>query len=407
MFALQHAPCPDGCVQCRARSGFTSPRYQGKQEAVPLSMRSTSQPRNLWGPASGDQGQSGLKTLRGQSMKSPLVYERAFGRRGDAAGSDVVNAPARLAQVNQELWLVLSLFIIAGLINWLVASHRLIVGFYTLPTLFAAYVYGRRHAVLTALASIFIVTVLVLTNPNLLASSTPFASAYEQWAELITWAGLLLVTAYAMGTLYDRKERHLAELRQTYFGLLTILQHFISNDKYTHNHSYRVALYASSIANRMGFDEGDIDDIRAAALLHDIGNLETSRELLHKAASLTPEEMEEMRKHVPTGVALLEPVGGSLRRVLPIILAHHNKNDGSGYRPIKGDETPVGARVLMVADAYDTLTSDRTYRRAVTPFEAKQIIVSGAGTSFDPAIVDAFVDAFEHGEMEIPESLAI
>ncbi len=343
-------------------------------------------------------------------MKSSLVYERAFGRRGEVAGSGSdgnSNFKFSLARVNQELWLVLSLFIIAGLINWLVASHRLMVGFYTLPTLFSAYVYGRRHAVLTACASIFIVVVLVLTNASLFVRSTQFVSEYDQWAELATWAGLLLITAYAMGTLYERKEHHLAELRQTYFGLLTILQQFISNDKYTHNHSYRVALYASSIATRMGFDEGRIDDVRAAALLHDVGKLETSRELLYKAASLTPEEMTEMRNHVQKGVALLEPVGGSLRRVLPIILAHHDKYDGSGYRPYKGQEIPVEARVLAVADAYDTLTADRPYRRAVTPFEAKQLIVSGAGASFDPTVVNAFVNAFEHGEMEIPEALAI
>jgi putative nucleotidyltransferase with HDIG domain len=339
-----------------------------------------------------------------------VVYERAFGRREEitSGGSDLgSNLKLRLAQVNRELWLVLSLFIIAGLINWLVASHRLILGFYTLPTLFSAYVYGRRHAVLTALASILIVIVLALTNSSLFNSPLQFVSPYDRWAELTTWAGLLLLTAYAMGTLYERKERHLAELRQTYFGLLTILQQFIANDKYTHNHSYRVALYASSIAGRMGFDEEHIDDVRAAALLHDLGKLEISRELLHKAAALTPEEMAEMRKHVEKGVALLEPVGGSLRRVLPIILAHHDRYDGSGYRPNKGEEIPVEARVLAVADAYDTLTSDRPYRRAVTPFEAKEIVVSGSGTNFDPAVVDAFVDAFEHGEMEIPEALSI
>lgn len=343
-------------------------------------------------------------------MKSSLVCEGVFGGKGDARGGGF-NARSsfkiRVAQVNEELWLVLSLFIITGLINWLVASHRLIVGFYTLPTLFSAYVYGRRHAVLTATASIFIVVVLVLTNTKLLLGSTQFVSQYDQWAELATWAGLLLITAYTMGTLYERKERHLAELRQTYFGLLTILQQFISNDKYTHNHSYRVALYASSIAGRMGFDQGRCDDVRAAALLHDLGKLETSRDLLHKAASLTPEEMTEMRKHLQKGVAFLEPVGGSLRRVLPIILAHHDKYDGSGYRPSKGNEIPVEARVLAVADAYDTLTADRPYRRAVTPFEARQLIVSGAGASFDPTVVDAFVDAFEHGEMEIPEALML
>jgi putative nucleotidyltransferase with HDIG domain len=343
-------------------------------------------------------------------MKSTLINERVLGTRGSLAG----NAPdsksgfkVGLAKINQELWLVLSLFVIAGLFNWLVASHRMILGLYTLPTIFSAYVYGRRHAVLTASASIFLVLILLWKNTGLFAGSAHLALNFDQWSELVTWAGLLLITAYAMGTLYDRTEGHLRELRQTYFGLLTILQQFISNDKYTHNHSYRVALYASAIASRLGFDQGRIDDVRAAALLHDVGKLETSRELLHKAASLTPEEMAEMRKHVQKGVALLEPVGGSLRRVLPIILAHHDKFDGSGYGPAKGDEIPIEARVLAVADAFDTLTSDRPYRRAVTPFEARQIIVSSAGTNFDPAVVDAFVNAFEHGEMEIPEALVV
>ncbi|HWY20793.1 MAG TPA: HD-GYP domain-containing protein [Candidatus Acidoferrum sp.] len=343
-------------------------------------------------------------------MRSTLINERVLGGRGSLAGN-VPDAESKfkvgLARINQELWLVLSLFVIAGLFNWLVASHRMILGLYTLPTIFSAYVYGRRHAVLTASASIFMVLILLWKNTGLSAGSAPFAMNYDQWSELLTWAGLLLITAYAMGTLYDRKEHHLGELRQTYFGLLTILQQFISNDKYTHNHSYRVALYASSIAARMGFEQDRIDDVRAAALLHDVGKLETSRDLLHKAASLTPEEMAEMRKHVQKGVALLEPVGGSLRRVLPIILAHHDKFDGSGYGPSKGDQIPIEARVLAVADAYDTLTSDRPYRRAVTPFEARQIIVSSAGSNFDPAVVDAFVTAFEHGEIEIPEALVV
>jgi putative nucleotidyltransferase with HDIG domain len=309
--------------------------------------------------------------------------------------------------VNQELWLVLSLFIIAGLINWLVASQHMILEFYTLPTIFSAYVYGRRHAVLTAMASVFLVVILTRTNPSLFVSSMPAATGYQHWTELGVWAGLLVITAYAMGTLYERKENHVRELKETYFGVLTILQQFISNDKYTHNHSYRVALYAANIARSMGFDEGKVDDVRAAALLHDIGKLETSRDILYKAASLTAEETTEMRKHVQKGIDLLQPVGGSLRRVLPIILAHHDKYDGSGYRPSKGDEIPVEARVLAVADAYDTLTSDRPYRRAVTSFEAKELIVSGSGTNFDPAVVKAFVSAFDHGHMEIPESLAI
>jgi putative nucleotidyltransferase with HDIG domain len=311
----------------------------------------------------------------------------------------------RLTEVNRELWLLLSLFIISGLLNWLVAAHGMVLGFYTLPTLFSAYVYGRRHAVLTAVGSILLVVVLGITNPQLFPHST--AVDLDRRFDLGVWAGLLIITAYAMGTLYERKEGHLRELRRTYFGVLAILQQFVSNDKYTHNHSNRVAFYAAAIASQLGFSETRIDDIRAAALLHDIGKLETSRDILYKATSLSPEEMGEMRKHVRKGVAILEPVGGSLSRVIPIILAHHEKHDGSGYESVVGDQIPVEARVLAVADAYDTLTSDRPYRRAVTPFEAKQLISAGAGTNFDPNVVDAFLAAFNAREMEIPESLVV
>ncbi len=311
----------------------------------------------------------------------------------------------QLSRVNRELWLVLSLFVIAALLNWLVESHRMVLGFYTLPTIFSAYVYGRRHAVLTAVGSVLLVIIVSRFNPMLHAQAK--AGELEQWFDLAVWAGLLIITAYAMGTLYERKEIHLIELRRTYFGVLTILQQFISNDKYTHNHSNRVAFYAGSIATRMGFEDERIDDIRAAALLHDIGKLDTSREILYKATSLSPTEMAEMRKHVRKGVAILEPVGGSLGRVIPIILAHHERHDGAGYESLKGEEIPVEARVLAVADAYDTLTSDRPYRRAVSPFEAKQLIIAGSGTSFDPKVVEAFVDAFTAREMEMPEGLVV
>ena len=142
-----------------------------------------------------------------------------------------------------------------------------------------------------------------------------------------------------MGTLYDRNAARLAELRETYHGVLMILRHFISKDKYTQNHSYRVSIYAASIAAEMGFDMERVEDVRAAALLHDIGKLDISREILYKAARLTSTEYDEMREHVSRGVNILEPVGGSLRRVLPIILTHHDKFDGSGYSDRSGTKS--------------------------------------------------------------------
>lgn len=309
----------------------------------------------------------------------------------------------RLNEVNRELWLILSMFLIAGLLNSLVALHRMVLGFYVFPTLFSAYFYGRRHATLTAMASVCIVTLVTYFNPVLFGYESAGSPDASKWFDITVWGGTLLIIAYTMGSLYEHKEAHLKELRQTYNGVLLVLQQFISKDKYTQNHSYRVSVYATQIAASLGLDSERIEDVRAAALLHDIGKLDVSRELLYKAAQLTREEFDEVQKHVETGAALLRPVGGSLRRVIPIILAHHDKFDGSGYHPTQGDQIPLEARIIAVADVYDALTSDRPYRKAMSPFEAKEIISKGAGSEFDPAVVRAFAAVFKHGQLDVPE----
>lgn len=308
----------------------------------------------------------------------------------------------RLEDVNKELWLILSICVIAGMLNYLVVSHRMVLGFYTLPTLFSAYWYGRRHATLTAFASVLVVIIVVYANP-LLFSPTGIRLPDEKWYDITAWGGILVVMGYAMGTLHDRTKAYIHELRETYHGVLLILRQFISKDSYTLNHSYRVSVYAAKLASYLGLNSERIEDVRAAALLHDIGKLDVSRQLLYKAARLTQEEFEEMKLHVERGVDMLELVGGSLRRVLPIIVAHHDKFDGSGYHPTRGGEIPLEARIISVADAYDVLTSDRPYRKGSPPFEAKEIILERAGTDFDPKVVEAFLTAFRKGEMEVPD----
>ncbi len=309
----------------------------------------------------------------------------------------------RLTEVNKELWLVLSMMIIAVALNYLVASHRIILGFYALPTLLSAYFYGRRHAVLTALASVLLVALLAHINSGLFAVSAVPDFDNARWYELFAWGGILLVTAFAMGTLYEKQKARLNELQHTYRGLLLILRQFVAKDKYTENHCYRVSVYASKIAARVGLPPERIEDVKAASLIHDIGKLDTSRELLYKAARLTADEFHEVKKHADKGAAMLEPVGGPLHRIIPIILAHHEKFDGSGYHAVDHCDIPLESRIIAVADAYDSLTSDRPYRKAVAPFEAKNIIADSAGTDFDPDVVDAFLYAFSRGEMEVPE----
>ena len=315
------------------------------------------------------------------------------------------NFRVQLERVNKELWLVLSLFVIAALLNSLVASQRMLLGFYTLPTIVSAYLYGRRHATLTAFARALLVVLIRYFNPELMGMNLEWVTGVltsQKWMELTVWGGTLMVTAYLMGSLYEHKDTQLTELRETYHGILMILRHFISKDKYTENHSYRVSVYATKIASQIELDPVRIEDIRASALLHDIGKLDISKQILYKAARLTESEFTEMQKHVEKGIALLEPVGGSLRRILPIILSHHDKFDGSGYHPAHGTEIPLEARIISVADVFDSLTSDRPYRKAMSPFEVREILVKGAGTEFDPKVVDAFLIAFRKGEMEVP-----
>jgi len=311
----------------------------------------------------------------------------------------------RFESVNKELLLLLSLFGIAGLLNILTDAERMVLGFYTLPTVGAAYLYGRKHATLTAFASVLL-ALLVTALPSARTGDWMF-SRPRQLADLVAWGGTLMVTSYLMGTVCEMKNQQVRELRQTYHGVLVLLRHFISKDDYTEHHSYRVSEYAARIGARMNLADSQLEDIRAAGLLHDIGKLDISRDLLDKAARFTHEEHEEMQRHVERGVATLETVGGSLRRVIPIVLAHHDTFDGTGYHATRGTDIPLEARIIAVADVFDSLTSDRPYRKAMSPFDAKGIIEKGAGSDFDPQVVDAFLVAFRYGELDARTAVAV
>src|SRR5579859_4268043 len=122
----------------------------------------------------------------------------------------------RFTRVNSELWLILSLFVLAAGVNFLVASHHMMLGFYTLPTILSAYIFGRRHAVLTAFASVFIVGLVLYNSPHLLnddSASQVFFFIPGKWMEIVVWGGTLVVTAYLMGALYERQKEQMKELR--------------------------------------------------------------------------------------------------------------------------------------------------------------------------------------------------
>jgi diguanylate cyclase (GGDEF)-like protein/putative nucleotidyltransferase with HDIG domain len=161
-------------------------------------------------------------------------------------------------------------------------------------------------------------------------------------------------------------------------------------DKMTHRHARRVARLSATLAREMGLSEEDVLTIEYAAALHDIGKIGVPDEILGKPAALDGEEWESMRSHSRLGYEILNGVG-FLKAAAEIVHAHHERFDGSGYpRGLRGEEIPLGARLFMVVDSYDAMTSRRVYRDAMPGHLAMEEIVRHAGVQFDPDVVAAF-----------------
>jgi putative nucleotidyltransferase with HDIG domain len=162
-----------------------------------------------------------------------------------------------------------------------------------------------------------------------------------------------------------------------------------AKDHNTHDHLQRVQLYALEIGKDLGLNETELDALRAAAVLHDIGKLAVPEHIISKPGKLTRAEFEKMKIHPVVGAEILERVEFPYP-VVPIVRSHHEKWDGSGYpHGLKGKEIPIGARILAAVDCLDALASDRQYRRALPLDEAMAKVTSEAGTAFDPAVVRA------------------
>src|SRR6202142_3939388 len=155
----------------------------------------------------------------------------------------------------------------------------------------------------------------------------------------------------------------------------------------THEHLQRVRVYAMEIAKELGLSHEETEALQAASLLHDIGKLAVPEHIISKPGKLTPEEFEKMKIHPIIGAEILEQVDFPYP-VVPIVRAHHEKWDGSGYPyGLKGEEIPIGARILAAVDCLDALASDRQYRKALPLDEAMAKVVADAGKSFDPKVV--------------------
>jgi putative two-component system response regulator len=197
-------------------------------------------------------------------------------------------------------------------------------------------------------------------------------------------------------TVRSRLERSqqlmLAELQQAYEASLIMLANAIElRDRYTRGHVERVMTYAMRMAERFGWQEPELSALRFGAILHDIGKIYIRESILSKAGPLTPEEWAEMKQHTVIGAELLKGIP-YLVGAIPVVRSHHERWDGLGYPDgLNGEAIPMGARIVAVVDCFDAMTTDRIYHAASSPDEAIAEIRSGAGTRYDPVVVEVFL----------------
>jgi HD-GYP domain-containing protein (c-di-GMP phosphodiesterase class II) len=219
--------------------------------------------------------------------------------------------------------------------------------------------------------------------------------------------------ATTFNTMQEELEQFVEDLRRAadenknlFMGSIQMLAGAVDEkDPYTRGHSDRVTRYSLMIAKEMGLDPGFLEILRVSAQLHDVGKIGIEDRILKKPGALTPEEFEIMKTHTTKGANLLRPVP-QLREMLPGIELHHEALNGRGYPyGLKGDEIPLLARVIAVADTFDALTTNRPYQRAHDPVEALRIIENLSGQRLDPKAVTAIMAVFYRGDIRIQRSL--
>lgn len=238
------------------------------------------------------------------------------------------------------------------------------------------------------------------TNPGLVAAADILSSSVQNVAtvnqralqdkvqELEVSQKQLLIYAEELNGAYR-------ELQSTYFSTLQALAAAIdARDPYTYGHSQRVALYAVEIGRVMGLSSDQLELVRRAGLLHDIGKIGVPDAALRKPGKLNDIEWEQIKRHPDTGYQMVSGLK-FLIEAAPLIRCHHERWDGRGYpQGLVGEDIPLGARILTVADSFDAMTSTRPYRPALSPAQAREETERCRHTQFDIHVVDAFQSGF-------------
>jgi len=259
----------------------------------------------------------------------------------------------------------------------------------------AGYFIGKRASTLVAAFSVLTVAFFAIVNYETFSDGRGIGYLASG---LAGWSGFLVLTSYIVGALYEQKQKRVDELQQAYVGILEILVKYLeSTDRYTKGHSERVAEHSMDIAIAMELPREEVENIRVAALLHDIGKIEISANLIGKAASLSRDEMSQVAEHSEKGARILQSVGGVLKEAIPIILEHHRHySQMEGPTADPSNAMSLGARIVAVADSFDAMVTDRPYRKGMQPWQAMEELRRCSGEQFDPEVVEVFESVLSH-----------
>lgn len=194
------------------------------------------------------------------------------------------------------------------------------------------------------------------------------------------------------------------DMREVYRSTISALSHALdAKDPHTYGHSERVAYYATAIGRRLGLAEDQIEMLEYIGLLHDIGKIGIGDVILNKPGVFTPSEYEEMKKHATIGADIISGIH-ILGKSASWVRHHHERYDGTGFPDgISGERIPFGARIISVADAFDAITSERPYKRAMTLEECREELIAHSGTQFDPKIVGVMIELMNESKVPIPK----
>ncbi|HMK28899.1 MAG TPA: HD-GYP domain-containing protein, partial [Terriglobales bacterium] len=281
----------------------------------------------------------------------------------------------------------------------------------------------QRTARWLALASVLlaclvgIIATRRLTTPLRVLTESSRAIARGDFSQRVnltsrTEIGELANTFNSMSDDLERLIRDLKkaaeENRELFLGSIQMLAGAVDEkDPYTRGHSDRVTRFSVLIARQLGFSGEEIERVRIAAQLHDVGKIGIEDRILKKPGALTPEEYDVMKSHTVRGANILRPVK-LLAEMIPGIELHHESLDGKGYPyGLKGEQIPMAARIIAVADTFDAMTTNRPYQAAFDPEYAVRIIKTLSKTRFDVRCVEALAQLFERGELRVRRAATV